>query len=252
MVELLAGQAGILILFVAGISYIAVGIYLLQTAARENGGPSFFLGWALLCNGFSFGLSEISYVTGVESSVEMFLILSRGCSAACSVFIAMFAWRVFNSDSRWAGPAVAFDAAVIAAGLAISIYVGDWEGYSPLANNGFWLEWVGCTAPFAWLSIASFRQYRQARLRIPLGLIDPVLCNRYFLIGLYSLLATVTYFIYIPMYIVYELHGVWSGWLDVALALVEVVSVSALALSFSAPPFYRKWIGASAAETSRS
>jgi hypothetical protein len=69
---------------------------------------------------------------------------------------------------------------------------------------------------------------------------------------LYSLLATVTYFIYIPMYIVYELHGVWSGWLDIALALVEVVSVSALWLSFSAPPFYRKWIGASVAETSRS
>ena len=33
-------------------------------------------------------------------------------------------------------------------------------------------------------------------------------CNRYFLIGLYTLLATLTYFIYIPTYIAYPLQGV--------------------------------------------
>ncbi len=37
---------------------------------------------------------------------------------------------------------------------------------------------------------------------------EPFSCNRYLLIGLYTLLATLTYFIYIPMYIVYELQGV--------------------------------------------
>jgi hypothetical protein len=48
------------------------------------------------------------------------------------------------------------------------------------------------------------------------------------------------------MYIVYELHGVWSGWLDLSLGFVEIISVIALWLSFCTPPFYRKWIGASA------
>ena len=94
-------------------------------------------------------------------------------------------------------------------------------------------------------------QYLVSRRRIPLGLIDPVLCNRYFLIGLYAALASLTYFIYIPMYIVYELHGVWSGWLEISVSdLVEIISVMALWLSFSAPPFYRRWIGASAAVAS--
>ncbi len=205
----------------------------------------------LVCNGFSFGFSEIPYVMDVDHLIEPLSLVARGCSAACSFFVAMFAWRVFSSDSRWAGAVVALDAAVIVAGLVISIYVGDGEGFSPLFNHGFWFEWAGCALPFVWLSIASLRQYSRARLRVPLGLMDPVLCNRYFLIGFYSLLATITYFIYIPMYVIYELHGVWSGWLEIALGLAEVVSVSALWFAFSAPFFYRRWIGAAAAGTAK-
>ena len=194
MLEELIQEAGTLIVFLAGISYIAVGIYLLQTASRQSSAPSFFLGWALLCNGFSFGLSEIPFVAGTDQFLEPLSFISRICSAACSVAIA----------------------------------------------------------PFVWLSLESLREYRVSRRRVSLGLIDPVLSNRFFLIGFYAALASLTYFIYIPMYIVYELHGVWSGWLDLGLGLVEVVSVVALLLSFSTPPFYRKWIGASAAGTPKS
>ena len=129
MLEELAQEAGTLIVFLAGISYIGVGIYLLQTTSRENGGPSFWLGLAFLCNGFSFGFSEIFFVANVDQFLE------------------------------------------------------------PLT--------------------------------------------------------------FMAMYIVYELHGVWSGWLDVSLGLVEVISVIALWLSFTAPPFYRRWFGASAAGVSK-
>ena len=140
---------------------------------------------------------------------------------------------------------------MIAAGLTISALEGDWEGYSPLSYKGFWFEWAGCTAPFVWLSIESFVEYLVSRRRVPLGLIDPVVRNRYFLIGFYAALASFTYVLYIPMYIVYELYGVWSGWLEISHGSVEVVSVIALWLSFSAPPFYRRWVGASALEPRR-
>ncbi|MCH7644791.1 MAG: hypothetical protein IH974_08135 [Myxococcales bacterium] len=251
MLEELAQEAGTLIVFLAGISYIGVGIYLLQTTSRENGGPSFWLGLAFLCNGFSFGFAEISFVANVDQFLEPLTFIARICSAACSISIALFAWRVFRSHTRWGGLAVGSAAAVIAAGLTISALEGDWEGYSPLSYKGFWLEWVGCTVPFVWLSIESFVEYLVSRRRVPLGLIDPVVRNRYFLIGFYAALASFTYVLYIPMYIVYELHGVWSGWLDVSLGLVEVISVIALWLSFTAPPFYRRWVGASAAGVSK-
>jgi hypothetical protein len=252
MIEELAREVGTVIVFIAGISYIAVGIYLLQTASRENGGPSFFLGLALLCNGISFGFSELPFVTGTDQFLERFTFISRICSAACSISIALFAWRVFRSHSRWGGIAVGFDTALIATGLTISALEGDWEGYSPLSYKGFWLEWAGNTAAFVWLSIESFGQYRVSQRRIPLGLIDPIVHNRYFLIGFYTALASLTYFIYIPMYIIYELHGVWSGWLDIFLGLVEIISVIALWLSFCAPPFYRSWIGAPPASAAKS
>jgi len=247
MVEELLQEAGVLIVFLAGISYVAVGIYLLQTAARENGGPSLFLGWALLCNGFSFGFSEIAFVAAAEQFLEPLTFISRLCSAACCVSIALFVWKVFRRDSRWGGLAVGLSFALIAIGLTISALEGDWEGYAPLSSRGFWFEWVGSTAPFVWLAFESIRQYRISRLRIPLGLIDPIVSNRYFLIGFYASLASLTFFIYIPMYIVYELHGVWSGGLDLALGVVEVISVIALGFAFSTPPFYRRWIGASGA-----
>jgi hypothetical protein len=246
MVEELVQEAGVLIVFLAGISYIAVGIYLLQTAARENGGPSFFLGWALLCNGFSFGLSEIAFVAGTEEYLAPLTFAARICEAACCVSIALFTWKVFRRDSKWGGFPVGFSFTLIVIGLVVSAVEGDWEGYAPLSSRGFWFEWVGSAAPFVWLAFESIRQYLVSRRRIPLGLIDPVLANRYFLIGFYSSLASITYFIYIPMYIVYELHGVWSGWMDLSLGLVEVISVMALALAFSTPRFYRRWIEASA------
>jgi hypothetical protein len=252
MVEELAGEVGIVIVFVAGLSYIAVGIYLLQTASREDRGPSLFLGLAFLCNGFSFGFSEFPFIADTDQFLKPLSFIARICSAACSISIALFIWRVFRSRTRWGGLAVGLIVAVIAAGLTISALEGDWEGYAPLSSKGFWFEWAGSTAAFVWLSIESFGQYVVSRRRIPLGLIDPVLCNRYFLIGFYAALASITYFIYIPMYIIYELYGVWSGWLDIALGSVEIISVIALWLSFTAPPFYRRWIGASAAVASKS
>jgi hypothetical protein len=245
MFEELLQEAGVLILFLAGISYVAVGIYLLQTAAREGGGPSSVLGWSLLFNGVSFGLSEFPFVTGVEEFSVPFTFASRISAAVCCVLIAVFTWRVFRSRSRWAGIAVGLDAAVIAAGLVISAWEGDWEGYSPIAYKGFWFEWVGSVAPFVWLASESIREYWVSRRRIGLGLIDPVVSNRFFLIGLYAALASITYPIYIPMYIIYELHGVWLGSLDVGVGLVEAISLGALWLSFSTPRFYRRWIGAS-------
>jgi hypothetical protein len=251
MIEELAREAGLMIVFLAGISYVAVGIYLLQTAAREDGGPSFILGLALLFNGFSFGFAELPFVIASDLYVELLTFIGRIAAAACCISIAMFTWRVFRGESRWGGFTVGLIAAVIVAGLTISVLEGDWEAYSPLSYKGFWFEWAGSLAPFVWLSFESLSKYAFSRRRIPLGLIDPVVCNRYFLIGFYAALASLTYCIYIPMYIVYELHGVWSGWIDIAVGLVELISVTALGLSFTAPPFYRRWIGASAAAASK-
>jgi hypothetical protein len=63
------------------------------------------------------------------------------------------------------------------------------------------------------------------------------------LIGLYGTLASITYPVFLWMYIEYELHGFWSDPLSVFTGVIEIASLAALWVSFSAPAFYRRWIG---------
>jgi hypothetical protein len=120
-----------------------------------------------------------------------------------------------------------------------------------LTYKGFWLEWVGNIVPFIWLSVESIRQYALARRRVRLGFSDPITCNRFLLIGTYATLASFTYFIYVRMYIIYELYDEWPLAMDVALGFVEAVSLIALSISFSAPAFYRRWVGGDPTEASQ-
>jgi hypothetical protein len=243
-----AEYAAQLVVFLAGTSYLAVGIYLLRKAAQTRGRPEFYLGLAFLCNGLSYACSELPFVVNVEAFVEELSYLGRIWAGGCSFTIALFTWRVFRSEAAWARGLVGSAAALILAGLLVSALEGDWEGMTPLTHKGFWLDWAGGIAPFVWLSVESSRQYLVARRRIPLGLIDPLVCNRFLLIAIYATLASSTYLLFLPMYVIYEMHGTWSAGLDLLLGLVEIVSLIALTISFYAPAFYHRWVGGADSE----
>jgi hypothetical protein len=235
-------QAAGTLVFLSGISYVAVGIYLLRKSSTMPGRPEFLLGLAFLFDGFSYGFSEFPFVFGADVLLEEFGFLGRVWGGACSLGIALFTRRVFRPNAAWAQRFVWSIGALIAAGLAVSALEGDWEGITPLSGGGFWLDWLGTMLPFFWLSIESSKQYLITRRRVPLGLIDPLLCNRYLLIAVYATLGTITFFILIPMYIIYQLYGTWSAALDLATGSAEIVSLIALWVSFSAPAFYRRWV----------
>ncbi|HEY5658496.1 MAG TPA: hypothetical protein VIY27_11980 [Myxococcota bacterium] len=135
-------------------------------------------------------------------------------------------------------------------GLVASAFEGDFEGLAPLRCKGFWLDWLGGMTPFAWLSIESSRQYFTTRRRVALGHLDPLVRNRYLLIAVYAAFGASVYFIYIPMYILYELHGTWSAGLDLATGIAETAALAALWVSFSAPAFYRRRVARAGAATS--
>lgn len=63
------------------------------------------------------------------------------------------------------------------------------------------------------------------------------------LIGIYAALASTAYQLFIPMYIVYEIHGTWSAGPNLTLGLLEIASLMALTISFRAPAFYRRFVG---------
>jgi hypothetical protein len=239
----LLDQAAEILVFLSGTSYVAVGIYLLRKPSTMPGRPEFYLGLAFLFDGFSYGFGDLPYVVDIESFFDGFTYIGRIFAGGCSFAIALFTWRVFQSGAAWARGLIWLVGVLIVAGFAVSALEGDWEGLAPLSGKAFWLDWLGGMAPFVWLSIESSRHYFVTRRRVPLGLIDPLVCNRYLLIAVYATFGTIIYFIYVPMYIIYELHGTWSVGLDLATGIAEICSLTALWVSFSAPAFYRRWVG---------
>jgi hypothetical protein len=246
----LLDQAAVTMVFLSAISYVVVGIYLLRKASTTRGRPEFYLGLAFLFDGFSYGFGDLPYEVDVGSLLGAFIYIGRISSGGCSFAIALFTWRVFQSGAAWARGLVWLIGALIVGGLAVSALEGDWEGLAPLSYRGFWLDWLGEVVPFLWLAFESSRQYLMTRRRVSLGLIDPLVCNRYLLIAVYATLGTITFLILVPTCIVYELYGTWSVALELATGIAEICALVALWMSFSAPAFYRHWLGGADAATS--
>ena len=103
--------------------------------------------------------------------------------------------------------------------------------------------------PFVWLAIESLRAYSRSRLQVRIGLGDPIVSNRFLLIGLYGVLASLTYPIFLWMYIEYERTGAWSDPFSVCTGIIELLLLAALWTSFAALAFYQRWIGKSQQNT---
>jgi hypothetical protein len=230
------------LLFIAEVSYVLVGIDLIRRARETRGLPELFLGLAFVFNGLSYLFTDLPIIIGNEAILNEFSYIGRIFAALCALTIAAFTWRVFRVEIGWAKWAFWADGALLLLGLTVSALEGDWEGAHPLTYTGFWFEWLGGIVPFIWFAVESLRAYWRSRLKLRVGLGDPIVSNRFLLIGLYGTLATSTYPIYLWMYIMYERHGAWSDPLIAFLGIVEVISLASLWISFAAPAFYRRWI----------
>jgi len=230
-------------LFIAEVSYVIIGVDLLRRARKTQGVPEYFLGLAFVFNGLSYFFADLPYVIGNDAILNAFGYTGRIFASLCALTIAIFTWRVFRAEVRLAKASVWAIAALLVVGSAVSAIEGDWEGAYPLTYKGFWFEWVGGILPFIWLAAESLRTYSRSRRQVRIGLADPLVTNRLLLIGLYGLLATITYPTYLWMYIIYERYGTWSDSISTCVGIIELISLAALWISFSAPGFYRRWIG---------
>jgi hypothetical protein len=236
-------QALVTALFLAKIGYVILGIDLVRRAHKTKGMPEFYLGVAFVLNGLSYLFTDLPFIIENDVILDPFSYIGRIAAGLCALTIAGFTWQVFRIDSAWAKSFFWGIGAVIAAGLMISAFEGDWEGAYPLTYKGFWFEWAGGTVAFAWMATETLRMYSKTRKQVRVGLADPLLSNRFLLIGVYGVLATSTYPLFLWMYIQYEISGAWSEPMEITTGIVEVCSLVALWISFSAPAFYRRWVG---------
>jgi hypothetical protein len=236
-------------LFIAEVSYVLVGLDLLRRSKKTRGLPELFLGLAFVFNGLSYFFTDLPSRIGNDQILSEFSYIGRIFAGLCSLTIAGFTRRVFRAEDRWAKGIFWGVAVLLLVGVAVSTFEGDWEGTHPLSYTGFWFEWIGGFAPFVWLAIESLNAYSKGRRQVRIGLGDPLVSNRFLLIGLYGVLASLTYPLYLWMYIEYERHGAWSDPLSISAGVVEIFSLAALWISFSAPAFYRRWVGSAPASS---
>ena len=229
-----------------------VSVRLLLLARRTRCKPELFLGLGLLGTavlGYGVMIAAI-LVRGPENTIAT-TALARTLQGAGTVLhdlgvsmILLFVLTTFRSGERWA---TALTALLLAALWSGGI---GWElenGFRDAGvGNGFWVLRYAVIWTYAlWPMVESYRYYALMRKRLALGLVDPLVTNRFFLWGSGSLgtaLATWTASSPFLMTAHPELALAWMPAIQIATATIGVATVVIYSLTFFPPAAYRSWV----------
>jgi hypothetical protein len=227
----------------AGVFYSVAGYRMLRLATQTREKPERVLGWTFLLMGTSFVLYQIPMVfLQLEHLSTPFNFAGRLVYCVSSVTLAHFTRIVFRQREAWASVLVFGIAVSLIVGVGFSALGGDWEGFS-LSNRWFWFEWAANMLPFGWIGAEAFFHYRSGRRRVRVGLLEPLVCNRFLLWMIVGLLQLSVFLTILVQYVEYEATGIWAAWSDIALGILELATVGAIWLVFFPPAVYCRWIG---------
>lgn len=164
------------------VSALVIGLRLMQLWWRTRQLPELLVGGGiLLLAGLGYPLSavaregvEIAQATRVQLGVCAALLAGVGLTSNTA-----FTWFLFRRGVAW-GRKLLVSVTLLALCLLIAQSVqGGWE------RGAFFWGWlpIGITVSYGWASLECGRYYLLMRRRLPLGLADPVVVNRF---GLYS------------------------------------------------------------------
>lgn len=217
-----------------------VGVRLLLLAQRTRELPEAALGAAfVLLGAIGYPLSTAARRGLLPTDEANAMLMAVGFAAqnlACLAIYWMTA-RTFRSEVREA------TALVVAAGLALAIsyvvhaldngFVGNTTGAA------YYLGLVTRTGAFAWACFESLRQFGLARRRLALGLVDPLVVNRFLLFGL----GTGGVFAAFAIFLVAQLlhtKVAEAGWVLAATGAAGLFAAVPTWLAFLPPAFYRR------------
>jgi hypothetical protein len=173
---------------------LVIGIRLFRLARRGSGfGPEFWLaGFFFLAAFLGAGLNISVYAGLADPKLALSpehgsLILAVSSFVYCfgTVGIHVFTWLTFRRDSAAARAAVAIGGLLV---FGATIAQGVSEGFAVKVFPGvaYWVFYVARVAPYFWLAYESLHYYTFARRRVRLGLADPLVTNRFLLLGLWA------------------------------------------------------------------
>lgn len=163
--------------------------------------------------------------------------LAAQLGVACQ---ALFTWRVFRREERWARTfflGVLLGLATISAGYALAGGLGDFAYSGPW----FWLESAAQTLATGWGAVEALRYHALMRRRVRVGLADPVVANRFLLWGI-AIGAGVVAIGVGPLIHAIGVASLWTPPLIGLAGSVAVVSAVAYWLTFFPPEAYRRFV----------
>jgi hypothetical protein len=221
------------------IASLVVGVRLVWLARRTRKSPELLIGSGLLLLAvLGYPLMTVARkAQALSEPTRIGLAASSGAAqAAGGLLLVLFVWRVFRPDERWAR-GIAWGYAALAAGVyaAQTADPGWWSWVSQ--EQGAWAaaRWL-FLVPIGWGAVESLRYWQLLRLRLRLGLADPVLADRFRLFGVAMSFGLLSNLGAIALQIAeIELVGTAIGTVAVSPALVAAV---ALWLAFLPPRRY--------------
>ena len=233
---IVAALAGILSVLTSWI----VGGRLLLLARRTRQLPELLIGGALFLAGGLWNplVSTGRQAVGMPDDVRTALVASGALAGAAGMtMLAIFNWRVYRPQARWAmALALAIGFALAAAFVAQTVANG-WLEFAR-TEHGPWLlgTWLGVVI-YAWASAEAWRQYRMLERRRALGLADPIVTDR---MRLWALAMSAA-FAGAGVLAVCQVLGVPVAGTTVGLVLTAVIALAAssfLWLAFLPPGSY--------------
>ena len=223
-----------------------VGLRLLRVARRTRRLPEALLGSAFVLLGvLGYPLTTAARrgVFGSEAADAAAMGAGLLIQDVACLGVYVFTARTFRAGELWARALVWLVGAAFVASLA-GHAVSD--GFAPGSRSaGYWLGFAMRTLAFGWACVEALRQHQSATRRLRLGLVDPLVANRFLIyaIGMGGVFAA---FAIHFLGLIFTPNAAESVWVLAGTGAVGVVTAIPTWLAFMPPAAYRRWIVARA------
>jgi len=224
----------------------SVGIRVLLATRREGGTTEQLIGAAFVLLGVGgipalFAGHEEFFAPSVQATVFATGQVLLSCAFGC---FYLFAWRCFGPTSGWRR---AFALLGVTVQVGVLVALGVIEDFQPPGGHVIRLAAISRGIVMMWALAESLHYWRLMRRRQELGLVDPLITNRFALWSCWTggLVGAVAVAI-TARFMRTEITIDFSNAIDSALLLTAVavlsVSVVTLFLAFFPPDAYVRWV----------
>jgi len=171
---------------------MTLGVRLILLARRTRRLPEALLGaHFVLCLSLGYALLGAGHVAGLQPGLlprpAMVALIGVGQLASCSgVFAGVaFNYWVFRRGEVWAQALVVLAAATLATGY-LGYGLSGGFAHGRIGGLWFWLDYGTYVAAGIWVLVEPLRYHAVLRRRLPFGLVEPLVVDRFLLYGVGS------------------------------------------------------------------